>query len=182
MINSSTKPRNNSRLAAAPMKRNSGRITSRPIAKMTAMAISACPIAHANASTTDPSLCAAKAASRNRIGRTASSWHSRMAELERPVLVPRRWFSAKSCMTIAVEDSANPKPSTTATGSVLSKYEAINAIAVPVKTTCAPPSPNTRWRIAHSRSTESSRPIMNKRNTTPSSARARTLSESAITA
>ena len=139
-------------------------------------------MAKAKAGAADRSLWAAKAATRNRNGSTAKSWHSRMAKLVRPVAVPKRRFSASSCMTIAVDDSAKAPPSTIATGSVLSNNEAIAAITAPVTTTCAPPSPNTSRRMAHNRSSDSSRPIMNNRNTTPSSASTRTPSRSPITA
>ena len=64
---------------------------------------------------------------------------------------------------------------------LLFRHLATSAIDAPVSTTCAPPSPNTRRRIAHRRSTESSRPIMNRRKTTPSSASARTPFKSVIT-
>ena len=82
---------------------------------------------------------------------------------------------------MAVEDSAKPAPNTSAAAGELSNKEAMPAINAPVTTTCAAPSPNTIRRIDHSRSTESSSPIMNSRNTIPSSASARTPSRSAIT-
>ena len=46
--------------------------------------------------------------------------------------------------------------------------------------TCAEPRPRTRRRIAQRRSNDSSRPIMNNRNTTPSSANAETPATSVI--
>ena len=49
------------------------------------------------------------------IGATIASWNRSTAIAVRPTGVASRRCSARSCDTIAVEDSANPRPRATAT-------------------------------------------------------------------
>ena len=73
-------------------------------------------------------------------------------------------------MTIAVEDKARQAPRITDTVGGLPYRLAMPPITAAERIICRLPSPNTRRRIVFSRSKDSSMPIMNSRNTTPSSA------------
>ena len=104
-------------------------------------------------------------------GTTARSWNSRIAKVDWPSGVPssRRWIS--NCMTIAVDENASTTPRITAASMLLPNHSASAPTAAADSATCSPPSPNTSRRIDHRRSTDISRPIMNIRKITPSSAR-----------
>ena len=73
-------------------------------------------------------------------------------------------------MTTAVDDIAPAMPATRAAGGGMPASTASPASTAVLATTCSAPRPNTRRRITQSRSTDSSRPIMNISMTTPSSA------------
>ena len=71
---------------------------------------------------------------------------------------------------MAVEDRARAAPMARAAASGWPARVAIAATAEMDKAVWAPPRPNTSRRSRRSRSHDSSRPIMNSRNTTPNSA------------
>lgn len=75
-----------------------------------------------------------------------------------------------SCITTAVDENDSARPMTSAGASGLPNAAATRPIAAALTSTCALPAANTQRRIAHSRSADSSRPIMNIRNITPISA------------
>ncbi|OPZ04099.1 MAG: hypothetical protein BWZ09_02020 [Alphaproteobacteria bacterium ADurb.BinA305] len=104
-------------------------------------------------------------------GTTARSWNSRMANEAWPSGVPSSWRWISSCMTIAVDENASTTPRITAASMPLPNHSASPPTAAAESATCRPPSPNTSRRIDHRRSTDISRPIMNIRKMTPSSAR-----------
>ena len=86
-----------------------------------------------------------------------------------------------SCWTtIAVEDIATAPPITNATSGVAPAAYATAPASSAVMPTCCAPRPNTSWRIASMRGRENSRPSVNSRNTTPSSARNIVVAESCI--
>jgi len=104
-------------------------------------------------------------------GTTARSWKSRIANADWPNGVPssRRWIN--NCMTIAVDEKASTTPRITEASMLLPNHNASAPTTVAEIPTCSPPRPNTSRRIDHRRSTDISRPIMNIRKITPSSAR-----------
>jgi hypothetical protein len=80
-------------------------------------------------------------------------------------------FSDKVCSTMAVEDSEAIMPRTNATaGENPNQIRMIETLAV-VRTTCAPPMPNSLCRISHNDFGSSSSPIRNSISTTPNSAK-----------
>ena len=93
-----------------------------------------------------------------------------MAKLVRPVGVFSRRSSARTWMTTAVEDIAQARPMTTAGIGLCPSNRAMPAMAAAHSVTCRLPRPNTRRRITHRRSNDSSNPIMNSSSATPSSA------------
>ena len=148
---------------------NNGRTTKRPNTATPASSSSALPSVQSSAVTVS-SPCPAKAGTRASSGTTARSCRSRIAKVRRPRRDASSPRSDSSCRTTAVDDSARPPPMITAVGSVNPTDQAMDAITTEVTTTCAVPTPNIWFRITLSRSTLSSRPIVNSRNTTPSSA------------
>ncbi len=110
-------------------------------------------------------------------GIAAMSWNSRMAKARRPWGWVSSLRSARICRPKAVDDSARPRPSTTALFTGWSKpTRATVPITRPVSSTCSRPTPNTDLRITHRRRGDSSRPMMNSSNTTPISEICATLS------
>ena len=103
-------------------------------------------------------------------GTTAMSCNSKIEKVVRPKRVGRSPRSTSNCSTNAVEDSASPPPMIIAVFKLAPSAYATAAIAPPVIITCRVPRPNTLRPSVFSRETESSSPIMNNRNTTPSSA------------
>ena len=80
-------------------------------------------------------------------------------------------------MTIAVDDSASAQPMTSPAERVRPNAKiAIAPSAAAQAPICSAPRPNTSARKRFRRSNDNSRPIMNSRNTTPSSASAETSS------
>ena len=75
-------------------------------------------------------------------------------------------------MTTAVEDSARLKPMSTEAPGTRPSSAADSPIRVAEVATCRVPRPNTRRRMVTSRLNDSSKPMRNRRNTTPSSAMA----------
>src|SRR6202035_1089054 len=98
------------------------------------------------------------------------SWKSSTAKIVRPAVVPSRLASASTGITMAVDDRASAKPSTVAEvgGSPRIKAKVPSAAAEPK--TCIVPSPKRSRPIIAKRCHDSSRPIMNRRKTTPNSA------------
>ena len=165
---------------AVATKRNSGRNKTRPKATMTIIAAAACNSAVARLASTEPPERAARIEIKSRIGMTARSCASRMEKLARPTLVvSRSWFD-RSSSTIAVEESERALPSTTASDGLLDSASAAPAITALVSRTCNPPKPSTSRRMAESLENDSSRPIKNRRKTTPSSAMPATFCASVI--
>ncbi len=103
-------------------------------------------------------------------GMIAKSWNSSTEKALRPDWLASKPRSAIIGSAIAVEDSASPKPITTAAGpGSPSSQTPSPAITAAVNPTCAPPSPSTDLRMTHSRAGRSSSPIRNSSMTTPSS-------------
>ena len=85
-------------------------------------------------------------------GMKARSWNSSTAKASRPAGVASRSRSASIGSTIAVEDSARPKPITTAVApGDAGQCRARPASTAAVTTTCAAPSPSTERRMTHKR-------------------------------
>lgn len=85
-------------------------------------------------------------------GIAAMSWNSRMAKARRPWGWVSSLRSARICRPKAVDDSARPRPSTTALFTGWSKpTRATVPITRPVSSTCSRPTPNTDLRITHRR-------------------------------
>ena len=160
---------------------NTWRRAIRPMPRMAITATVTLRAANPSAASTEPSPLAS-ATTQTRNGATERSWTISTAKAERPkrdVISPR---SDSSCRTIAVEDSASPPPITTAAVMLAPASSARPAITTEVTMTCAAPSPKIRPRMTLMRSSGSSNPTVNKRNTTPSSASARVVSTSVIRA
>jgi hypothetical protein len=71
---------------------------------------------------------------------------------------------------MGVEDKARQAPITSEASNGLPNAQAVAPMAKVVTATCSMPKPNTMRRMVHSRSNDSSRPMVNSRNTMPSSA------------
>ncbi len=95
-----------------------------------------------------------------------------MANTARPELACSRPRSAITGTTRAVEDMASAEAAARAPGIPTPMATAATAIRAPAPRVCSAPRPNTCTRIIRSRSQESSSPMLNSRNTTPSSAAA----------
>ena len=94
-----------------------------------------------------------------------------MEKLARPTLVVSRSWLDSSSSTIAVDDSENDVPEhDRPRKDFVAKASATPAITALVSSTCKPPRPSTSRRMADSLANDSSRPIRNRRKTTPSSA------------
>ena len=155
-------------------------MTSRLPTTTTAMAAS--PLAAAAHPLPMPSPSGEKSGSRAISGITARSWNSRIANARRPAGVDSSPRSPSHARTMAVDDIASPKPATAAAGHGRPSPCATSVTTVPVSTTCAPPSPNTGCRSAHSRDGSSSSPTRNSSSTTPNSAKCSVVSAFAISA
>ena len=161
---------------ARATERNIGRSTSRPsstsMARPTAAGIRVNRAEPSRAGLRSPPLWprAASTVIVIRIGATARSWASNTEKVARPARALSRPRSAITGMTTAVEDRARPMPSTAADTRVCPITMNTADRATVQATTCDRPKPNTSRRIAFSRSHDSSRPIMNSRKETPSSA------------
>ena len=81
--------------------------------------------------------------------------------------------SVSCCSRIAVELMATAPPSTMATSQRRPSRWPSSANTAAVAATCAAPSPNTSRRMASMRGSENSRPRVNSRKATPSSASSR---------
>ena len=88
---------------------------------------------------------------------------------KREVSSPR---STSSRITMAVEDKANPPPMTMAVNGRTPNSKAMPQIAMPVTRTWAAPRAKVRACMTRMRSNGNSRPMVNSRNTTPSSPKA----------
>ncbi len=105
-------------------------------------------------------------------GITARSWKSRIANARRPpglrqlaaLAEPREDDRRRRHREAEADDRSRPATR----GRARARRR---SATTPVTTTCAPPSPNTGWRSAHSREGSSSRPTRNSSSTTPSSAK-----------
>ena len=107
----------------------------------------------------------------NSTGATARSWNRSTEKVARPVGEASRFCAARTGTTIAVEDSASATPTKAAGAGSAPSAKAIAPSTAAQATTCSEPRPKTRRRNVHRRSQDSSMPIMNRRNTTPNSAR-----------
>ncbi len=148
---------------------SSGRSNSRPATTSTTRPSTDCPKVVSSSRTPVPSppLASVRVI---RIGATARSWNSSTANVARPPSPCRRRCSASAGITRAVDDSARAAPTVRAAGQGAPRANAAAAPSARQAATCVPPRPNTSRRISRSRSHDSSSPIMNSRNTTPSSA------------
>mmetsp|Transcript_14056 Transcript_14056/g.34679 ORF Transcript_14056/g.34679 Transcript_14056/m.34679 type:complete len:342 (+) Transcript_14056:747-1772(+) len=103
---------------------------------------------------------------------TARSCSSSTEKVARPWRDPISPRSSSTWMATAVEDMASDPPRMMALGPLRPvSATAAAATATSDSATCAVPMPNTYLAIDCSRSSDSSRPMLNSRNTTPSSAR-----------
>jgi hypothetical protein len=71
---------------------------------------------------------------------------------------------------MAVDESARERPTIRDAAPPLPNSAAMAAMTAAVTTTCSIPKPNTKRRMVSRRWKESSRPMRNIKNTTPSSA------------
>ena len=113
---------------------------------------------------------AAKAPANTRNGTNARSWNSSTLKATRPCV---RLISdcSVSCWTrIAVELTATAPPSAAAASRSTPKAWNASEAHPATSSICTLPTPNTSRRIATMRGQENSKPRVNNRNTTPSSA------------
>ena len=150
---------------------NRGRSARRPATTMRTRAMAACPSARASAPPTSAPSLRPSTAMANSIGATARSWNSSTAKLARPAGVFRRFCSARTGRTTAVEDKASARPTMTEAANGTSRANRMMPMTREEASTWADPSPKTRRRRVRSRSHDSSTPIMNIRKITPNSAR-----------
>ncbi len=107
-------------------------------------------------------------------GTMAMSCSSRIEKERWPCRLFISLLSLSICKAKAVDESARPKPATSPPRQSVSPVRMQTPVSArPVTTTWAVPSPNMSWRMCQRRVGFSSRPIMNSRKTTPSSATAR---------
>mmetsp|Transcript_2577 Transcript_2577/g.7681 ORF Transcript_2577/g.7681 Transcript_2577/m.7681 type:complete len:294 (-) Transcript_2577:1468-2349(-) len=175
---------NTSLFLRALMRRYSGRTTSRPPAVMPPMHSTAFTAATPRAllmvakPTAAPSWGASRGMSISSTT-TARSWNSSTLKAARPCRDPVSARSASTCMATAVEDRARPPPKMMAPGPcTAASPDTVAAISAVVTMTWRPPRPNTNLCMERRRSRDSSSPMLNSRNTTPSSARCLTPSTS----
>src|SRR5450830_538673 len=109
-------------------------------------------------------------------GTTIKSWNINMEKPAWPAGVCRERRSASNCITTAVDDTDSTRPSTMDASSGKTRQYTTMPIRPALATTSPTPAPNTQRRSAHKRSVDNSRPIINIRNITPSSARPLTCS------
>ncbi len=110
-------------------------------------------------------------------GTAARSCMSRTANAPLPWSLATSPFSSRVCMTIAVEESARPNPTTMAAfGEMSASASRAPARMAPVTRICREPSPRSRRRMDHSLLGRISRPMVNMNSTTPISATARSSS------
>ncbi len=149
-------------------ERNSGRSSRRPTRMMPARPAQAIASAVSGRAARPP--WGATMATAISSGATIRSWNSRTANTERPARACRRPASAIAGRPMAVEDMARAAPTASAAGQPSPKRVAATAIRPPVSRNSPAPKPNTWRHISRNRSNDSSSPIENSRNTTPSSA------------
>ncbi len=169
---------NSSGERALAISLNMGRNNQRPPASMAA--VTAMPLTRANTrSTPISSSPEARAGITIRKGMTARSWNNKMPTAARPCRELISDCSAKSLITMAVDDMAKTPPMTKAAGNESSSAHAARPATRVVMMTCAPPMPNTALRMELSLLMENSSPRVNSRKTTPNSASTRVFSDSA---
>ncbi|MNE47249.1 hypothetical protein D3C80_1416440 [compost metagenome] len=100
-----------------------------------------------------------------------TSWNSSTPMAFWPWLLKISPRLVSSLLTMAVEESARPAPSSKATLAGMPSSVSAPASSAPVQITCKLPKPNTVARMASILGRENSRPKENSRNTTPISAR-----------
>ncbi|MCY1175807.1 hypothetical protein D9M73_160620 [compost metagenome] len=100
-----------------------------------------------------------------------TSWNSSTPMAFWPWLLKISPRPVNSLLTMAVEESARPAPSSKATLAGISRSRSKPASSTAEQMTCKLPSPNTVPRIASILGRENSRPRENSRKTTPISAR-----------
>ena len=113
------------------------------------------------------------------MGATARSCISSTVNAARPKRVAIWRLSSRIWMTNTVDDKARAAPITMAASSATPQATAMPAIAAPVTMICASPRPNIDGERTLIRSSGSSSPMVNSRNTTPNSAKERMVSMSA---
>ena len=150
---------------------NSGRSARRPTPTRTARASAAWARVISSVAAQPPVSFAPSTPMVNRIGATARSWKSRMAKLARPAGALSRRRSTSTGTTMAVEESARARPMRAAGAGSSPSSAAAPPIARAERVTCREPRPKMSRRRVRRRSQDSSMPIMNRRNTTPNSAR-----------
>ncbi len=167
MMTSRLAAMNRSLPPARAADRNRGLNASRPTARM--------PTTPAQALSTAPSGLDPWPPSNERpisTGATIRSWNSRMANTARPGVAFSRPRSAITGATRAVDAMTSAAAAATAPLGARPRARAAPARSAPAPRVCRAPRPNTCLRISLSRSQESSSPMLNNRNTTPSSAAA----------
>lgn len=161
-----------SELFALATKRKTGWRKFLPMMKMKVSAAAAFTDATEMARTTvaappDP----ASSGVRTRTGTTARSWNRRIPKAARPYRVPTSPLSDSNCKTNALEERASPAPRTIAAWVEIPSKVATKDMTAPVMRNCEVPRPKTSAPRDLSFDVESSRPISNKKKTTPNSAR-----------
>ena len=140
--------------------------SSKPINSSTAL-----PRVRPSSTYQTPLLSEVRAGNRVSSNTATRSWNSKTPMAFWPWLLKISPRLLSSRLTMAVDDSARPAPSTRATASGTSSTIRIPPSNAVLASTCKPPRVNTTCRSASMRGRENSRPRVNSRNTTPSSAR-----------
>ena len=104
-------------------------------------------------------------------GTTARSCNKRVENATRPGRVTCSFRSCSNCSTNAVDDKASAPPIIMALTIFIPHRKAMPERTAVVKKTCNEPNPKTYFRMAFSRSNDSSSPMANNRNNTPNSAK-----------
>ncbi len=113
--------------------------------------------------------CPARIGTRAISGTEDRSWNSSTEKLSRPDVRGSSLRSASMGRAMAVDDRASPNPRMVAPDQGAPAQCAATVNRAPVIAICAPPRPNTERRMAQTRETLSSSPMMNSNIRTPSS-------------
>ncbi len=142
---------------------------------MSVIAIAARSKAPVRLTNTDPLLPTPTMEMNSKIGMTARSCAKSTEKLARPAAVVSLPCSERSSSTIAVDERARLAPIIMAAAVFWPNAMAMAVSSDPVSSTCRPPRPKTRRRMAIRRLKESWRPIRNSKKTMPNSAMPATL-------
>jgi len=156
------------------IQRSTGRSSSRPPKMMPPITAMILIASKAVFVWTNPSFDAEtspRSGNRAKIGMAATSWNNKMENPACPLDVGIRLRSPMACSAIAVDDSASPRPATSATCQRTPNSSAAVVMSAVQASTWTLPQPKIGRRRAHRRLGSSSSPTKNSMSTTPNSAK-----------